>query len=43
MDALVKWIGDDPVFDALGLLIAGTGVLVLIFMILLLYSCGLLA
>ncbi|WP_277619448.1 hypothetical protein [Methanoculleus sediminis] len=41
MHALGKWIASDPVFDILGTLIFGTGILVLIFAGLALYASGL--
>ncbi len=41
MHALGKWITSDPVFDILGTLIFGTGILVFIFAGLVLYASGL--
>ncbi|ABN57597.1 hypothetical protein DSECCO2_630870 [anaerobic digester metagenome] len=41
MHALGKWIASDPVFDILGTLIFGTGILILIFAGLVLYASGL--
>jgi hypothetical protein len=38
MHALVKWLESDPVFDAMGTLIAVTGILA--FASLLMYTCG---
>ncbi len=41
MHVLLKWVESDPVFNALGMFIAGMGIFVLISLIL--YACGFLA
>jgi hypothetical protein len=40
MHVLAKWVASDPLFNTLGMLIIGTGVLV--FASMLLYACGIL-